>query len=55
MQDFVHNQNIALFKKLIAQSEFDPSRDEGRHAMLLTLLAEEVAKEKKPPLGQTLA
>ena len=21
MQDFVHNQNIALFKKLIAQSE----------------------------------
>ena len=55
MQQFVHNENIALYKKLIAESELDLSRDEGRHAMLLTLLAEEVAKEKKPPHGQTLA
>jgi hypothetical protein len=33
---------------LIAESECNPSRDEDRHAMLLTLLAEEVAKDKKP-------
>jgi hypothetical protein len=45
MQHFVHNENIALYKKLIAESECDPSRDQKRHAMLLTLLAEETAKD----------
>ena len=45
MQHFVRNENIALYKKLIAESENDPSRDEKRHAMLLTLLAEEKAKD----------
>jgi hypothetical protein len=45
MQHFVHNENIALYKKLIAESERDPSRDQKRHAMLLTLLAEETAKD----------
>jgi hypothetical protein len=44
MQSFVHDQNIALYRKLIAESESNPSRDEGRHAMLLTLLTEEIAK-----------
>jgi hypothetical protein len=48
MDRFVHNENIALYKKLIAESEHDPSRDEDRHARLLTLLAEERAKERKP-------
>lgn len=48
MQQFLHNENIALYKKLIAESESNPSRDESRHAMLLTLLAAEEAKEKKP-------
>jgi len=46
MQPFVHNENIALYHKLIAESERNPARDEKRHAMLLTLLAEEKAKEK---------
>jgi hypothetical protein len=54
MDHFVHAANIALYRKLIAESELDPSRDETRHAMLLTLLAEEIAKEKKPPDSQTL-
>jgi hypothetical protein len=45
---FVHNANIEHYRRLIAESEFDPSRDEGRHKMLLTPLAEEVAKDKKP-------
>jgi hypothetical protein len=46
MQPFVHNENIALYQKLIAESARNPARDEKRHAMLLTLLAEEEAKEK---------
>ena len=48
MEHFVHNANIEHYRRLIAESEFDPSRDEDRHKMLLALLAEEVAKDKKP-------
>jgi hypothetical protein len=48
MPGYVHDENIAHFKKLIAASELDPSRDEGRHKMLLKLLAEEEAKDKRP-------
>ena len=46
---YVHNENIALYRKLIAESERDPSHDEERHKMLLTLLAEEKAKVIEPP------
>jgi hypothetical protein len=46
MLRFVHNENLAIFQKLIAASERDPSRDEDRHKMLLRLLAEEEAKDK---------
>jgi hypothetical protein len=46
MQRFVHNASIEHYRRLIAESELDPSRDEDRHK--LTLLAEEVAKNKKP-------
>jgi hypothetical protein len=45
MERFVHNENIALYRRLISESELDPSRDEDRHKMLLTLLAEEMAKD----------
>ena len=45
MEGFVHNANMAHYKKLIAESERDHKR-EDRHKMLLTLLAEETAKEK---------
>jgi hypothetical protein len=48
MERFVHNADIEHYRRLIAESEFDPSRDEDRHKMLLTLLAEEVAKDNKP-------
>jgi hypothetical protein len=48
MERSVHNANIEHYRRLIAESEFDPSRDEDRHKMLLTRLAEEVAKDKKP-------
>jgi len=49
MDHFVDAANIALYRKLIAESKLDRSRDE------LTLLTEEIAKEKKPPDSQTLA
>jgi hypothetical protein len=48
MEHFVHNQNMALYQKLIAESDRDPSRDEDRHAMLLRLLTEETAKDTEP-------
>ena len=48
MERFVHNANIEHYRRLISESERDPSRDEDRHKMLLTLLAEEMAKERKP-------
>ncbi len=54
MSAFVHEGNVALYKRLIAESERDPSRDEARYKMLLRLLAEEVAKEGKPSKGRTL-
>ena len=30
VQGFVHNENIALYRKLIAESEHNPLRDEAR-------------------------
>jgi len=48
MDRFIHNSNIEHYRRLIAESERNPSRDEDRHKMPLTLLAEEVAKDKKP-------
>ena len=48
MERYVHNANIAHYRHLIAESERDLKRDEDRHKMLLTLLAEEEAKDKKP-------
>jgi hypothetical protein len=50
VQRFVHSENIAYYKRLIAESERDPSRDEARHQMLLRLLAEELARNT---IGQT--
>ena len=47
MARFVHNANIELYRRLIAESERDPKRDEYRHKMLLTLLTEEIAKDRK--------
>jgi hypothetical protein len=47
MDRFIHNANIEHYRRLIAESERNPSRDEGRHKMLLMLLAEEEAKDEK--------
>jgi hypothetical protein len=48
VERFIHNANMVHYQHLIAESERDPKRDEVRHKMLLTLLAEETAKDKKP-------
>lgn len=50
VQRFVHSENIAYYKRLIVESERDPSRDEARHRMLLRLLAEELSRST---IGQT--
>jgi hypothetical protein len=47
MDRFVRNANVEHYRWLIAESELDPSRDKDRHRILLTLLAEELAKDKK--------
>ena len=49
LQRFVHDENIAYYKKLIAESERDPSHDDARHNMLLQLLADELAKDDRVP------
>jgi len=54
MHDFVHNENIARYRKLLAVVEGDPSRDEARYQMLLRLLADEVAKDTQPLMGNIL-
>jgi hypothetical protein len=43
----------AHYRHLIAESERDPKRDEDRHKMLLTLLAEEITKGKKLAADQS--
>jgi hypothetical protein len=42
-------ENIAHYRKLIAESDLNPARIEQRHAMLLKLLAAELAKDRPPP------
>ncbi len=44
--DYIRDANIQLYRHLIAESDRNSKRDEDRHQMLLTLLAEEIAKEK---------
>jgi len=56
MERSIYSANIAHYRYLIAESERNPKRrDEHRHKMLLTLLAEEIAKEKKKPFDWVLA
>jgi len=47
MQNYVVNEKIRCYRKLIAMSTDDPHRDEARHRMLVQLLAEEEAKHVK--------
>jgi hypothetical protein len=45
---FIHNENLAQYRRLLAASERDPARDVVQHNGLLKLLAEEEAKDVGP-------
>lgn len=46
MEKFIHRENLALFRKRLAETHSDAERD-----VLLKLLADEMAKEPPPPKG----
>ena len=52
MSDSTHNENIALYRRLISESA--APRDQGRHATLLKLLADEIAKRPLPQSSKQL-
>jgi hypothetical protein len=51
MERFIHNANVELYRRLLAESKRDPLRDEDRHNMLQHLLAEEEAKDVRLRYG----
>jgi hypothetical protein len=50
MEDYVHQQNLAHYRRLLADVKLATSKDEIRHSMLMRLLAEEEAKELLMPV-----
>lgn len=54
MPDLERNENIKLYQKLIAESESAAPRDQGRHATLLKLLADEITKQRLPQSSKKL-
>ena len=46
MESFIHQQNLELYRKLLADQN---DKDEGRRQVLLKLLAAEEAKDQPPP------
>jgi hypothetical protein len=49
MERFIHNENLAHYRRLIAASERDPARNEVQHNWLLKLLVDEEANDVYPP------
>ena len=49
MERFIHEQNLAHYRRLLAEASV--MVDEVRHKWLLKLLADEEAKDKKLPEG----
>jgi hypothetical protein len=47
MDHFIHRENIAHYKRLLAESSV--TKDQVRHRALTRLLAAEMAKEAEPP------
>ena len=45
MERFIHEQNLAHFRRLIAQSDLVVPRNQVRNDQLLRLLADEEAKD----------
>ncbi len=45
MERDVHQENLALYRRLLAEAELATSKDEIRHSRLMWLLAEEEARD----------
>ncbi|MCF2524320.1 hypothetical protein [Bradyrhizobium sp. G127] len=43
MDNFIHNENLKLFRKVLAETT-----DEGKRRSLLGLIRDEMAKDPKP-------
>jgi hypothetical protein len=43
MERFIHEQNLASYRRLIAESELGPERNQIQHKWLLKVLADEIA------------
>jgi hypothetical protein len=50
MKKFIHEENLKLFRKRLAETT-----DPEKRQMLLKLLTDEAAKDERPHLGQTLS
>jgi hypothetical protein len=48
MEHFIHQQKLVSYRRLIAESERDPARNEVQHNWLLKLLADEEAMDVRP-------
>jgi hypothetical protein len=48
MESFIHRQKLVNYRRLIAESERDPARNEVQHNWLLKLLADEEALDVWP-------
>jgi hypothetical protein len=48
MERYTHQQNLAHYRRLLAESERNPARNEVQHNWLLKLLADEEAEAAKP-------
>jgi hypothetical protein len=44
MERYIHEQNLAYYRRLIAESMLSPDRSEIQHKWLLKLLADEIAR-----------
>lgn len=47
MENFVHRENLKLYRKLLAETT-----DAGKRAVILKLLADEEAKDRQSPDSQ---
>jgi hypothetical protein len=48
MEHYAHRENIALYQRLLAETNV--TKDKARYAELLRLLADELARDVKPPV-----
>jgi hypothetical protein len=52
MELYIRKQNLAHYRRLVAESERDLSRNPVQHNWLLKLLTDEEAEDAKPLVGR---